>query len=448
MKAFLVRAAAFLALVAPFTAAAQDETNAPAAASSSMSQEEMQKLIQDQGIYLNTSKPGIVLSGYVDASYTYGFQGNSSAVPSRLPADGKPGSNFNLNALKLALEKPLSDQNEMSAGFRADVMVGQDGSSIDGTTSGATDGGYSGANNVFLEQAFVQLNAPVGNGIKFIIGKFATPLGYEVIERPSNANITYGNLYSLTPNFHTGVLASYKFNDNIDVKGGVVDGWNSSTGTSFGNATGTDGAGILGTINFTAPGGNANLQHGGYVGLNPSSNTSGTGNILGNPNDGSAYTASRRTAWLYDVWGQWKPKFAGNKLSLGFNGDLGSYATSVPGAGDNNTTWTGAALYAKYQFSKLWSLAGRADWIHSDDGQKFRNINAGNLTGSQDIYSYTLTAEFNAWENVLLRAEYRLDWGATATDLSPSASTPTVASTVSTGSGPAQLVDLEVVYSF
>lgn len=31
---------------------------------------------------------------------------------------------------------------------------------------------------------------------------------------------------------------------------------------------------------------------------------------------------------------------------------------------------------------------------------------------STDLYSYTLTAGFNIWENMLLRAEYRADFGA------------------------------------
>ena len=417
-------------------------TSVAFAGTESTQSKDLKKVIEDQGIYVETAKPGITLSGYVDAGYSYGFQGNDT-VSSRTGTDAKTGSNFGLNAFKLALEKSLSTKNEFSAGFRADLIYGDDagvlgGGNANGTTAGSA---YQSSNDFLLEQAFVDFNAPVGNGIVFKVGKFVTPLGYEVIERPSNSNITYGNLFTnMIPLYHTGIIAAYKVNDIVDVKAGIVNGWNSDNATAFGS-TG-DGVGLLGTVNVTAPGGNANIQNGAFVGLNNGSNTN-TGSLTAPGNGvGSSSVAlatSSHTLWVYDIWGQWKPKFAGDKLTLGFNGDIGQYsADSVATTGKDTSTWSGAALYAKYQFTKVWALASRADWIHSDDGEKFGNT----APGSGDVYSATITAECDAWENMVLRAEYRMDYGNNVAGLvSPTGTT-------AFSNGVANLVDLEAVYSF
>ncbi len=404
-------------------------TSVAFAGTESTQSKDLKKVIEDQGIYVETAKPGITLSGYVDAGYSYGF--NDKQKSAQFPSDSKTGSNFGLNAFKLALEKSLSTKNEFSAGFRADLIYGDDATPLSGGTAA-----YNNSNSFLLEQAFVDFNAPVGNGIVFKVGKFVTPLGYEVIERPSNSNITYGNLFqNMIPLYHTGILASYKVNDIVDVKGGIVNGYNSDSGTTFGN-TG-DGVGFLATVNVTAPGGNANIQNGVFIGLNNQNN-----------NGVADYTTSNSShaLWVYDIWGQWKPKFAGDKLTLGFNGDVGSYGNTTAAApASNDTTWSGAALYAKYQFTKIWSLASRGDWMHSDDGGKFT---AGNAAGnSEDIYSFTLTGECDAWENMVLRAEYRFDYGK---NVAGDTTTPTggTLSGTTTVNGPASMVDLEAVYSF
>lgn len=405
---------------------------------------DLKKVIEDQGIYVETAKPGIVLSGYVDAGYSYNFNGDA-AVPTRFGTDGNAsgrGSNFNLNAFKLALEKPLSTKNEFSAGFRADLIYGDDAAALSGTNAnGALSYGAVSSDNVLVEQAFVQLNAPVGNGINFKVGKFVTPLGYEVIERPANPNITYGNLFVNTiPLYHTGVLAAYKFNDIVDAKVGIVNGANSDQQNQFGAATTgvSNGVGLLGTVNVTAPGGNANIQNGVFLALDPNPISNGSFTTL---------AVSEAPTWVYDIWGTWSPKF-NSKLTLGFNGDLGENSVNIAGISGSDT-FGGAAVYAKYQFTKLFSLATRTDWLHtSADGSKFATPVAG-FGGSNDIYSFTATGSFDVFENTLLRAEYRADYGSEGVSADLGGSSTTAAGTTTRVSkGVASLVDLQVVYSF
>jgi Putative beta-barrel porin-2, OmpL-like. bbp2 len=409
---------------------------------------DMKKVVEDQGIYVETAKPGVVLSGYVDAGYTYNFNGPTARTSNntRVASDNSVKGDFNVNAFKLAIEKPLGDKNEFAAGFRADLMYGEDASFVNTNANSAATGvnglgtGAGSASDFALEQAFVQFRAPIGNGIDFKVGKFVTFMGYEVIERPANMNITYGNLFNnMIPLAHTGAAASYKFSDIVDVKGAVVNGWNDDNLGS--NGTRGDGYGLLGAVNVNAPGGNANIQNSVYLGFG---GDTGVTNAL---NSGSG------TVVVYDVWGNWKPKFANDKLLLGFNTDYGQAeyngGTAVGAPNLGNDQWYGLALYAKYQFTEIFSLASRADYIHSNNGAKFGpGTNRFNPGGSafepegNEIYSYTLTAGFDVWENMLLRAEYRADVGNDWVG-------GTAAGTAGNGRyGVSHLAAVQVVYSF
>jgi hypothetical protein len=100
----------------------------------------------------------------------------------------------------------------------------------------------------------------VGNGWDFKVGKFASILGYEVMERPANMNTTFGLLFQQMPLYYTGVLSSYRFDDYVDAKLGVVNGSNSDNNTTLDPNVG-DGCALLAALNITAPGGNANWSN-------------------------------------------------------------------------------------------------------------------------------------------------------------------------------------------
>ena len=77
-----------------------------------------------------------------------------------------------------------------------------------------------------LEQAFVDVNVPVGNGLKVIIGKTVTLMGVEVIEEVSNPNCSEGNQFLFVENFtQTGVQLAYQWNDKLDTEFVVFNGW-------------------------------------------------------------------------------------------------------------------------------------------------------------------------------------------------------------------------------
>jgi hypothetical protein len=421
-------AVALAGTVAALPARADDTTTPPADAKD---QKDLKKVIEDQGInYVETAQKGITLSGYVDTSYTYQFAGageySSNAPFVQQPGTG-PGNThaalrqfdtdnntFNINAVKIALEKALPDKNEWAAGFRVDTIYGEDAKYLNDTAiNGATN-----TSGLALEQAHVKFRVPVGNGLDFYVGKFVTFLGYEVIESPANLNFSRGLLFTnLIPLTHTGAYADYKFNDMFEAKLGIVDGWNNSTSSSVGalNLTGTNdsssfGKAITGQLTINAPGKNANITQSFIY------SPEGEPGVVGVDNGPEA---------VYDIWGNWNPTFVkdsalllGFNIDFGYNGGAGSplAPATVPGGAvgtgipDSNTFY-GVALYAQYKFTKVFNLAGRLEYMHEDASAnpKFAGNTGGGGTFGTDDYEGTLTASFNIWDNLLTRIEYRHD---------------------------------------
>jgi len=436
ISAFL--AATLLAFVATSMADSTPEASA----------QDTKKMVQNN--FVETAQKGIKLSGYVDAGYSYNFTGSDthSQVNSRFGGDDAQRGDFNLYAVKIALEKALSNENKAQAGFRTDIMIGEDASYLANRGNASAQPNVlnntnQNSNSLFLEQAYVAIRAPVGNGWDFKVGKFVSILGYEVIERPANMNITYGLLWQTFPLYYTGVLSSYRFDDYIDAKLGVVNGSNTDNNTSTGNSdfgsTASDGCAVLAALNVTAPGGNANWSNNfqyssnseNETRLTQANNATPVANL--NNDSGSGYT------FIYNSWGNWAPKFADDKLVLAFNTVLGT-ANSTTGY-FGGVTWYGAGTYAKYQFNDWFNLASRGEYRGGNNSGKW-NANffptTNNYDGTQSWWEYTLTAGFNVIDNLLIRAEYRLDWGNSIVG-TPGASS---------SSGPAHYAGAEVVYSF
>lgn len=398
-----------------------------------------------QSNFVETEQSGIRLSGYVDAGYSYNFNSSGlSKVSGRFGSDQASRGDFNLYAFKAVLEKALSSENRAQAGFRTDIMIGEDAYYLanryasDNANWGNNDSQNS--NYLFLEQAYASLRAPVGNGWDFKVGKFVSILGYEVIERPANMNITYGLLFDSMPLYYTGVLSSYRFDDYLDAKLGVVNGSNSDNNTT--TALIGDGCAVLAALNLTAPGGNANWSNNFQYSTNEDNNTSGeprestTGISTQNQSDsGSGH------ALIYSSWGSWAPKFAEDKLLLSFNALL---ATATTGVSYHNsfgwgysTTWYGAGAYLKYQINDCFYLASRGEFLSGSNGALLGD--ADNKAGAPSRWEYTLTAGFNVIDNLLIRSEYRMDWG---NQTSPNYAVPRPYS------APAFYAGAEIVYSF
>ena len=157
-------------------------------------------------------------------SYNYGMGGTNQGYNGAFYPLHPDANSFALDQVWFEIERPIDEENR--AGFRLDTVYGKTGALLNG---GGPNNRYSvnDDSSIYLHQAYVQYLAPIGDGLTFKAGKFATPIGYEVAGTIYNYNITRGNVWNLLePIDHIGVTAGYAFGDTgFDVMGGVVNGF-------------------------------------------------------------------------------------------------------------------------------------------------------------------------------------------------------------------------------
>ena len=76
-----------------------------------------------------------------------------------------------------------------------------------------------------LKDTYVDLHAPLGNGLDLKLGTFTEILGYEVYETGNNPNYTRSYGYEIEPTAMTGGLATYQFSPVISAQAGVANTW-------------------------------------------------------------------------------------------------------------------------------------------------------------------------------------------------------------------------------
>ncbi|MBN1687866.1 MAG: porin [Candidatus Omnitrophica bacterium] len=322
----------------------------------------------------------IQFGGYVDAQWNNHFRQPataSSAAASTVPLrvfDSNDGS-FSLNAAELYFEKAAQEPGD--AGFRVDVVFGQDASVVNGDGDGDV---------VDLEQAYVEYNVPTPffaeseifpEMVNLKAGRFATLAGMEVIEAPDNWNISRSVMFGFSlPFIHTGIRSNFGlFNDFLDVYFGLNNGWdNPIDNNSFKTLESAVGyEPIDGVSVFHA------LYWGGEV---------------------DDTVAGKR--WLLTHVVNWdvtdRLSIAGN-VDYGVQHDIQDPGSALPRTNDGD--WWGFAGYARYQITNKLALAYRAE-IFRDDAL-FR-------TGLTDtVFGQTVTAEYKLSDRLIARAEFRHD---------------------------------------
>ncbi|MBI3083411.1 MAG: porin, partial [Candidatus Omnitrophica bacterium] len=334
-------------------------------------------------IELPSGLQGLAISGYADMSYGYNFAEPSPNSTTGLASgtrsnrgrvfDTEPNG-FTPHAFELVFEKPITD--EMPLGFRTDLFTGDDASVIKSTGLGRP--ATAGDADFDVQQAYVTARAPIGEGIDFKVGKFVTLLGAEVIESPANWNSSRSYMFGFSiPFTHTGVLASYPLGTTL----GVVNGWdivddNNKAKTLIGNVTLT-------------PLEKLTLSFNGITGAEQA----------GDSND-------KRS--VFDVVATYQ---ATDELTLMANYDVGHESGLAPaGTSEAGINWTGLALYAKYDLSPTWYLAGRWEWFDDKDNVRTGLTSFGGGTPPDiDFQELTLTSQWTLREHVLARLEYRHD---------------------------------------
>src|ERR1035437_2444761 len=157
--------------------------------------------------YLQTALSTTTISGYVDTSMQWNPGTGNQNLPAYTP-NGKPGGTkadgFNFNVVALTLSKPAGEE-AWSAGYNATLLFGPDAvgynNSLKGTANAAAASDFS------LKDTYVDLHAPLGNGLDIKLGTYTEVLGYEVFETGNNPNYTRSYGYEIEPTQMTGLIS-------------------------------------------------------------------------------------------------------------------------------------------------------------------------------------------------------------------------------------------------
>ncbi len=352
----------------------------------------------------------IQMGGYVDTQ----FNGNMSdgtanqyvsptgTVANKMRVFDHNQNTFTLNAAKLWFQKLA--EPEGGAGFRIDLLMGEDARLIEGvpgallpgaTITTADDGTIESIDsttirndfdNFAIEQAYVEANLPLhifdNNSIlphvfNVKMGRFVTLAGAEVIEGPANWNISRSMMFGFAiPFAHTGVRTNAKFfNDFFDVYLGVNNGWDNAVDNN----------------DFKT------LEYG--LGFSPIKNVKNFSSVYFGPETDLQSGHKRFLLTNVTTWD------ATDKLSFmaDFNWGNQNRVIGLKGLDQETAQWWGMAYYARYKFTQKFSMAGRFEYFNDND--TFRAGFADNVA----YWSPTITAEYIWYENLISRLEYRLD---------------------------------------
>jgi hypothetical protein len=355
---------------------------------------------------VQTALSSTIISGYVSASANWTMSPSDGLVPDspagNIPLQSGKANGFNLDVVKLSISK-AEDESPWASGYEADLLFGPDAVGWNPSSHGAGGQSAGGTSADFaIQQAFVTLRTPVGNGIDWKFGVFNTVIGYESFDPASNPNYTRSWGWAVEPTEHTGVLASYTVNSEWSFNAGVANTLMTGINTRNTYKPGAtddvnDGAWdktVMGSVTFTAP------SNWGWV-------------------SGSAF-------YVGDVYGF----AAGPDNHLGEGGTQGGNQNNFYAGATLNSPWKDVTFGAAFDYVQNVNGQDTIGDIHVDDYiyGLYNTIKAtdklsfntrgefweidGKTTGfslTDEGVSLTETVEYDLWANVVSRLEFRYD---------------------------------------
>jgi hypothetical protein len=335
-----------------------------------------------------TALSSTTLSGYVDTSAQWNLGTGNANNPAYAFGGPTKADGFNLNVVKITLEKTAEATDAWGAGYKVDLLFGPDANTF--ATQSTTSTGKS---DFGVKQAYVDLKAPIGNGLDFKIGVWDTIIGYEVFEAGNNPNFTRSYGYTIEPTTHTGILASYQVNDIIGLSAGVANTFGPQINARANPPRAESYKTYLGSVSLTAPKDwgwvAGSTLYGGIInGFNATSPA-----VAGGPADQTSF-------------------YVGSTLNTPLKALKLGVAYDYAGVSRQTLTTSGYAnavsLYATFQATEKLSLNGRAEYFSQSKANTFASLPG-------QVFAFTGTVQYDLWKNVLSRLELRWDHQADGT---------------------------------
>ncbi len=336
---------------------------------------------------------GFTAGAWANAGVTYNATDPSDNYNGPVTFNDRSGE-FQLNQLNAYIERAVaSEGNQWDVGVRFDVMFGTDAvfTQAYGALNGGWDLGLLGGDkfyNLAVPQAYAEIYAPVGNGLKVKVGHFYTPIGYEVVTAPDN--FFYSHAYTMQfgePFTHTGFLGSYTIDKNWSVMAGAVTGsnfggWDGNFDEQLGNWAG------IGGVTWTSNDEGTSLNVSGTYGPTSETNDAGFG----------MYSV----VFKHDIT---------EKAHMVLQHDHG-YANGNAELGTTDAEWYGLNSHFYYDIQDDLKAGVRAEWFRDHNGARVcypvRTLNCPGIAGSYYEVTAGITWKPKTW--LSLRPNVRYDW--------------------------------------
>jgi len=333
------------------------------------------------------------ISGYVDTSMEWnpgtGNQNLPTYTPNGAPS-GTKADGFNLDVVSLTISKPVGE-GEWGAGYNATLLFGPDAVGFN-NSFGTLPSDFS------LIDAYVVLRAPIGNGLDFKLGTFASPLGYEVYQTGSNPNYTRSYGYEIEPTQLTGLQAAYQFSSVVSANAGILNTWSAGINNRAFPAEGPKAESYktyMGSVTLTAP------ESMGFL-----AGSTLSGGIVNGYNALVANGGAVETSFYAGGNIKTPLKF----LTVGVAFDYACLGPNRANVVLNNSGYQYAgALYLLVQATEKLSFNARADYLNQSSYLATTGLPGQSL-------ALTATVQYDLWKNVITRAEFRWDHALNGSD--------------------------------
>ncbi|MCG8651943.1 MAG: porin [Pirellulales bacterium] len=300
-----------------------------------------------------------------------------------LPLFNSRPDDYQLQQSWVYFEKAIDTSCGFDIGGRLDYIYGTDGPDTQafGINNNHWDNQWD--NGGDYGHAIPQAYLEAGYGdLSVKVGHFYTIIGYEVVGAPGNFFYSHAyTFFNSEPFTHSGFLATYNLNEDVDVYGGYVLGWDSGFEDNGDAFLGGSSVALTDDITLTS--------------------TSTFGRFADNAGgDERGYMQSL----VADVT-------LTDKLQYVLQSD---YLDTENNAGQTVRETFGINQYLFYQVNDCVSYGMRFEWWNVEaDSQGFYGPNAvANFIapGDYDIFALTLGLNYKPHANVIIRPEIRWDW--------------------------------------
>ncbi len=298
------------------------------------------------------SSKSVVFTGGMDAYYRHNFSGTTNNFTSF--TNSQQSFELGMATLKAdatALKGKVGATFDLGFGRRAEEFSYNDGENNTGLPGGVSKSGF--VTLAAIKQAYITAS-PTQN-LKFTAGKFATHVGYELVDAYANKNYSMSYMFTNGPFFHTGVKFDFTKNDWGFMLG--VSDYTDQTTSS------TEVKNLIGQVSKSFAEGKHKLylNYSGFGGSTSGQNPSGLKSMH---QYDMVFTSTLNAKW-----------------SAGVNATL-QQRNQINSSASKSGSWKAAAIYTNYVYNKTFGLATRIEFVADRDQVYFntKNIFAATVT--------------------------------------------------------------------